>query len=342
MLYWGMSMPTILIDARSIADTKGGGVSRAASYWLSDITSRQAARYVCVTTGRRPSAKVQNFCTKHNFEYHHFKIPNKLWTLLTLFNLTSLQRYGLKKLGEIDAILLPNIGFTGPLTVPYYLLLHDCSFAIEPRWFKWKMRLWHRLLPVNKLIKKAERLYCVSEQTQKDARRLYNLKPEILFLASPMKHSLNESNPKKPAWLPATTERFVLLLGGSDPRKNIYTALKAVSLYNIHQPDRSLIPVVLGDKPHNLFGDCPLPSVIAPHHITDDELIYLYKHAQALLYPSWYEGYGLPLQEIQFYNKPCIASTAGALPETAPPGTIFCHPAKPHEWLMALNLLGTE
>lgn len=332
-------MPTILIDARSMADTKGGGVSRAASYWLTDVTGRQTARYVCVTTGRRPSAKVQNFCAEHNFEYHHFKIPNKLWTLLTLFNLTSLQRYGLKKFGEIDTILLPNIGFTGPLTAPYHLLLHDCSFAIEPRWFKWKMRLWHRLLPVKNLIKKAERVHCVSEQTKNDARRLYDLNPEKLSLIPPMNQGLNDSPEKKPAWLPATTERFVLLMGGADPRKNIHTALKAVSLYNIHQPDRPLIPVVLGGEPHNPFGDYPLPSVIAPHHIADSELIYLYKHAQALLYPSWYEGYGLPLQEIQSYNKLCVASTAGALPETAPPGTIFCHPAKPHEWLNALKMI---
>ncbi len=337
-----MCMPTILIDARSIADPQGRGVGRAAEYWLKDMTRAQNADYICLTTGWHPSSKVQNFCSKNNFEYHHLKIPNKVWTLLTMLHLTSLQKYGLKKFKTLDLILLPNIGFTGSLTIPYYLLLHDCSFVIEPRWFKWKMRLWHRLIPVNNLIQKAKRVYCVSEQTQKDASRLYNLAPEKLFLASPMSHCINECLEKKPAWLPLTAERFVLLMGGSDPRKNIFTALKAVSLYNIQQPNKSLVPIVLGGKPHAAFGSCSLPSVVAPHHITDSELIYLYKHAKALLYPSWYEGYGLPLQEIQPYNKLCIASTAGALPETAPPGTIFCHPAKPHEWLEALNQLAAE
>lgn len=336
-----MSMPTILIDARSMADPKGGGVSRAATYWLNDITDRRENRYICVTTGLHPSEKIKKFCADNNFEYHHIRLPNKLWTLLTLVNLTSLQKYGLKKFGTIDLILLPNIGFAGRLTVPYYLLLHDCSFAIEPRWFRWKMRLWHKLLPINSLIQRAERLYCVSEQTQKDASRLYNQKSEKFCLTSPMHQPIKIKNDqeKKPAWMPATAERFILLMGGSDPRKNIHTALKAISIYNINHPNKLLVPVVLGGKPHCTLAECSIPSVVAPHHITDDELIYLYKHAQALLYPSWYEGYGLPLHEIQQFNKVCLASTAGALPETAPPGTIFCHPAKPHEWLMALNLL---
>lgn len=335
-------MPTILIDARPMADAKGGGVSRATAYWLKDVTGQQGARYICVTTGRRPSVKVKKFCDEYNFEYHHINIPNKIWTLLTLLNLTSLQKSGSKKFGEINTILLPNIGFTGSLDAPYHLLLHDCSFAIEPRWFKWKMRLWHRLLPINKLIKKAQRVYCVSEQTRKDARRLYDLKPEIFFSTPPMKHALTEFPEKKPDWLPMTAKRFVLLLGGSDSRKNIHTALVALSIYNINQPNRLLVPIILGGAPRNPLGGRSLPGVIAPHHITDGELIYLYKHTQALLYPSWYEGYGLPLQEIQQFNKICIASTTGALPETAPPGTIFCHPAKPHEWLMALNLLPVE
>ena len=77
------------------------------------------------------------------------------------------------------------------------------------------------------------------------------------------------------------------------------------------------------------------------HHIqrpSDSELAALYSNASAFLYPSWYEGYGLPLHEAAAFGTPRIASTAGALPETAPPGTLFADPAKPHHWAEALKM----
>jgi glycosyltransferase involved in cell wall biosynthesis len=63
----------------------------------------------------------------------------------------------------------------------------------------------------------------------------------------------------------------------------------------------------------------------------------LMKNASALLYPSWYEGYGLPLHEAAAHGTPIIASTSGALPETAPPGTHFVPPFKPHLWTQAMQ-----
>jgi glycosyltransferase involved in cell wall biosynthesis len=65
------------------------------------------------------------------------------------------------------------------------------------------------------------------------------------------------------------------------------------------------------------------------------------KHASVFLYPSWYEGFGLPLHEAARFGTPCIASTAGALPETAPEGTHFAPPGKPHLWKKALEMVLT-
>jgi glycosyltransferase involved in cell wall biosynthesis len=69
------------------------------------------------------------------------------------------------------------------------------------------------------------------------------------------------------------------------------------------------------------------------------QLQTLYAQASCVAYPSWYEGFGIPLHEASVYGTPCISSTAGALPETAPPGTLFAPPQKPHLWVEALELV---
>ena len=356
-------MPRILIDARAIADPNAGGVGRVARLWILEIVTGEldVTRYplsvirtestaptdhgspitdhefLCITTGLSPSATVKEFCDKLGVRYLHLRIPNKIWTLGCWLKIFALDRAAEKKVGPIDRVFLPNLGFTGKLTRPYELLLHDVSFAIEPRWFTWRMRLWHRLLPIRKLITNAEKLHCVSQRTSDDTVRLYGVRDDKCEVFK-FDAALPAASPIRPSWLPQSALRYVLLMGGADPRKNVETALCAITEFNFKHPDQSLVPIVLGGHGK---GNCPKggPCVRPPAKVTDAELHFLYANALAFLYPSWYEGYGLPLHEAKSHQTPCVASTAGALPETTPQGTIFCHPAKPHEWLAALELI---
>jgi len=355
-------MARILIDARSLADATGGGIPRVARIWIKQQTTEtndvkritnnddplgqktwDAGRatpdeFACVTTGMKPSAIVKDFCEQNNLKYLHLRIPNKLWTLGCLLGIASLTRSAERRIGKIDKVLLPNLGFTGKLYRPYDLLLHDLSFLLEPRWFSWKRRLWHKLMPVKRLIRQADHLDCVSERTRRDAIRLCGADANRTsrFVFDP---TLPETEAQRPAWLSPNVNRFILMLGGSDARKNTGTALAAISAYNFTNPEKYLVPVVLGAKKCPTHGQTSLPCIVNKNTVTDNELAYLYKHAAALLYPSWYEGFGLPLHEARAFGTPCVASTAGALPETAPPDTLFCNPAKPHEWLAAIELI---
>jgi glycosyltransferase involved in cell wall biosynthesis len=102
----------------------------------------------------------------------------------------------------------------------------------------------------------------------------------------------------------------------------------------------------------NTLSDLPTPPPPTPYDfttsrlhdyierlpsVTDEQLSDLYRTASAVLYPSWYEGFGLPLHEAARYGTPCLASIMGSLPETAPTGTVFAPPAKPHLWAAMLR-----
>ncbi|MBD3281751.1 glycosyltransferase [Candidatus Uhrbacteria bacterium] len=335
-------MPRILIDARAIADCTSGGINRVAKLWILDQVQKYSASDChLLTTGIKPSPAVRNFCDKHNFNYLHIKIPNKLWTLFCHLNISSIILTAEKKLkGPVDLLLLPNIAYTGALFRPYHILVHDLSFIIDPNWFNFKRHLWHKFIQARRRIQNADQIHCVSTQTKSDCIKLLAI-PESncqVFHFDPQLSVINYPLSARPAWLPNSAIRFVLLLGGSDPRKNIKTALKAITQYNLHHPQHYLTPVVLGGRVAFRSDEVNIAHIQAPGFISDAELIWLYQNASALLYPSWYEGFGLPLHEAHQFNTTIIASTAGALSETAPKSTILCHPAKINEWLEALRI----
>ncbi|MFA6430023.1 MAG: glycosyltransferase, partial [Patescibacteria group bacterium] len=95
------------------------------------------------------------------------------------------------------------------------------------------------------------------------------------------------------------------------------------------------VRLVLVGKPN--IPSSALKDVTVLDRPNDRALAALYKNAAAFLYPSWYEGFGLPLHEAAQFHTPCLASTASALPETAPKGTQFAPPAKPHLWAAAIK-----
>ena len=331
-------MQRILIDARSLADSSCGGVGIVARQWILQKTVDKNNQYVCFTSGINPSNTVKSFCDQNDFQYHHIKLPNKILTLQSLFNISLLKKIT-KKIGNFDSLLLPNIAYLGKINLPYQILAHDLSFLIEPKWYPLKQRIWHRLLPIPQLYKQAQSIDCVSHQTLSDLNRLLNISTEKCRIFTPQTQNHFPADPKIPDWFPKTAVRFAIIFGGSNPRKNAVTAVRAISRYNLQNPANYITPIVLGGKIKQLKN----PTYVqAPNFITKDQLTWLYQNAKALLYPSWYEGFGLPLHEAHQFNLPSIASTTGALTETAPANTIFCHPAKIHEWLKALNTLDQQ
>jgi glycosyltransferase involved in cell wall biosynthesis len=345
-------MPHILIDARAIADTKCGGINRVAKLWILDQTKNfNSSHCTCITTGLKPSADVKRFCAENSFNYLHLKIPNKLWTLFCHLNISSLILSAEHKLkAPINLLLLPNISYTGALYQPYYILVHDLSFLIEPKWFNLRRRLWHKFVDAKRRIKNADQIHCVSHQTKSDVVKLlevnenqckiFTFDPKLSAISYVSREASAKWDPlsARPTWLPATATRIALMLGGSDPRKNIKVALKAIAVYNTKKPQIYLTPVTLGGKVKFNFGEHNISYIEAPGFVSDSELIWLYQNSSVLLYPSWYEGFGLPLHEAHQFNLPIIASTGGALSETAPEGTILCNPAKVNEWVGGLQI----
>jgi len=290
----------ILFDGRPLADPQSGGVRRVTLGLLTALREQGANITVATTGATRPEISDQ-----------HLKLPNKLLSIALWLRLTSFDRLVSH---TSDVLFLPNICWLGTPRLPYALVVHDLSFLIEPRWFSWKSRLWHKLVDAKRQIQNAKWLFAVSECTKRDLMRLLDIPADRIIVIPMGLDSVFHS----PLSTSSTQKKFLLALGANDPRKN-------AALSRTVAKETGLELKLVGDQ--------------SLGRINDAELDRLYSEATAFLYPSWYEGFGLPLHEAARHGTPCVTSTAGALPETAPEGTIFASPSKPQHWIEAVNTI---
>jgi len=351
----------IIVDARPMAEPISGGVGRVAFELVDAFAAANPdAEIVCATTGSAPTHLPRRLLGKPNVKHVHLKIPNKLWSLASMLGLVSLYASVQRRCGPADAFFMPNLGFVGrlPDNTISVLLLHDLSFLIEPRWFTLKQRLWHRAVKAKRLIRGATRLLAVSGTTRRDATRLLGI-PADRIEAIPLGPTLATDAPGKDGGRSDgdAPGRYILALGSNDPRKNAATAVAAVRELRKENGFEDIGLVLVGNNRNVALDGAQAPDkglslppsdavaqddgfswLRSASHPTDAELAALFAGASAFLYPSWYEGFGLPLHEAAACGTPRVASTSGALPETAPPGTLFANPAKPHHWTQALSL----
>ena len=124
---------------------------------------------------------------------------------------------------------------------------------------------------------------------------------------------------------------FVLFVGGADPRKNHRTFLQAVGQQEKHLGGRTVI--LVGDPVHR-FGSyyetaraCGLESkIVCPGRVPIADLKLLYTYADLFVFPSFYEGFGMPVLEAMACGTPTITSATSALPEIAGDAALFVDP----------------
>lgn len=139
----------------------------------------------------------------------------------------------------------------------------------------------------------------------------------------------------------ALPDRFLLFVGSLEPRKNLPLLMEAV------RTAKSTLPLVIagwegwGSKEwlQHVRGSSLAARVFLTGYTNDEKLACLYSAAAALVYPSLYEGFGLPVLEAMACGCPVICSNTSSLPEVAGDAAILIDPASKEELARAINLL---
>lgn len=147
-----------------------------------------------------------------------------------------------------------------------------------------------------------------------------------------------------PVDLPARP--YVLMVGTVEPRKNHVTALRALAGHVARHPRSELLLVVAGsagwrsEPVARLIRELKLGDrVVFPGGVGSGALKWLYQHARALLFPSLYEGFGLPILEAMYLECPIVAARIPSVAEIIGPEGTLLEPADVVGWTDALDQL---
>jgi glycosyltransferase involved in cell wall biosynthesis len=208
-----------------------------------------------------------------------------------------------------------------------------------------KIRLYEAYLKF--ALKRVDRVFTISEHTRSDLVRLTGFPESRTHVVYPapapgMKASEDESE------IRAVRERFklegeyLLYVGGYDYRKNLETLLFAYA--RAREKDLPYPLVLAGgmDSPYGqriqqMVEEAGPRSGLRPiGHVSDADLPALYSGARLVLYPSFYEGFGLPVLDAMAFGAPVITSNAASLPEAAGDAAVLLDPEDKAAWRDAL------
>jgi alpha-1,3-rhamnosyl/mannosyltransferase len=198
--------------------------------------------------------------------------------------------------------------------------LHDVAVRRHPD----RYRRWHRHSSGSKLrrLRQADRVICVSAFTASEAMQLLDLPAEKLtvihegcrWVDDPPEEQPHPNTPREP---------YFLFVGSLEPGKNLRLLRQAYILAESRAV--SLPPLlVVGVRWEGLTPEGPAPANW--HYcgyIPDDQLVFLLRRARALLYPTRYEGFGLPLLEAMAAGCPVLCGPVASLPEVGGDAALY-------------------
>jgi glycosyltransferase involved in cell wall biosynthesis len=240
---------------------------------------------------------------------------------------------------------------------PLVVTLHDLIPAVFPKENMpdtgVRRAYWARL----ELARHADRVLNVSQATARDATRLLGLRPERMAVTGggvsddfrPPASPDAARTALRQHW-PSLESEFVLFTGGMDYRKNTSGLLEAYAGLPQDLRERFAL-VVVGrlavDDPHGSFRDQAEALSISDRlvltgHVPDDELILLYQASSLFVFPSLYEGFGLPVVEALACGAPAIVGRNSSLVELVDEEEALFDSSDPASIRAALSLALTD
>jgi glycosyltransferase involved in cell wall biosynthesis len=219
--------------------------------------------------------------------------------------------------------LMHEPAFVGPLAsrCPFVVTIHDLSFLLYPQGFRTLNRLYLKVL-TRLSVSRARRIIAVSNSTKQDLVRLYGISPALV---DTVHNGVDPSFRPLPAADVAAfklsrklPEHLILFVGTLEPRKNVVHLVRSYA--RLPEPRPPLLFVGgkgwLYDEVFTCVEGLDLADQVRfVGYVPPQDLPWWYNAADLFVYPSLYEGFGLPLLEAMACGTPVIASTASSLPE---------------------------
>jgi len=282
-----------------------------------------------------------------NERFHFIKIKSRIFRIFPLRMIME-QAYlpFLVLKHKID--LVHSLHYSFPLLTfgaKKVVTVHDLTFFLFPDLHVFVKRYYFRWFTLL-ASKMSDRIICVSESTRNDLFRFTHANPEktqTIHLGIDKEipeFNLSEKEIVFARYQIEDSKRIILFIGTLEPRKNISNLIKAFGLFKKKIEGFQL--VIVGGKGwyyHDLFElakQTGTEDLLFTGYVSEREKQILLSAAEIFVYPSVYEGFGIPVLEAILYKVPTITSNLSSLPEVAGDAALLIDPASVEELLSAM------
>ncbi len=211
--------------------------------------------------------------------------------------------------------VLLNLCSTAPVFRTGIVTIHDISPVINKSFFNWKFRLWYKTVYWI-ITKSSKKIITVSKFSKSEIIKYYNVKSEkVEVVYNGWQHLKKvKSNEEILEKLNLNTKSFYLGVSSLNPNKNFDYIIRLAKKC----PEKKF--VVVGKMNSSVFGEVNLEkedlnNLIFTGYLTDEELKALYENAKLFIFPSFYEGFGIPPLEALASGTDVLISNTSCLPE---------------------------
>jgi len=295
-------------------------------------------QYLVYTAKVKSARQIDNFFAKENVELKLPKSGSFLWRSLNI----------LKDLVKDDVQIFHGLSHEIPFAIEHtriksVVTIHDLIFHRFPKYYKFidrKLYEWKS----KSACKRADRIIAISEKTKADIIEFYGINPdniEVIYQSCDdiFKSTLDETTLKRINSIYKLPDKFILNVGTIEERKNLKLIIQALK-----HVDAEYKLVVIGKKTgyfktvEKEIEKLGLKKrVIFLQNIPFADLPGIYQLAKVFVYPSLYEGFGIPIIEALYSGIPTIAATGSCLEEAGGPDSMYINPTDVTELAYCIN-----
>ncbi|MEQ1731544.1 MAG: glycosyltransferase family 1 protein, partial [Vicinamibacterales bacterium] len=246
--------------------------------------------------------------------------------------------------GRVDLLHAP--AYTAPFwsPAPVVLTIHDVSYARKPEWFPYRRDALRRAFYRHSALR-ATRIITDSQFSADEIHAAYGIARRALRVVPLGVDASFELQPAQEVPLPSgVSAPFLLHVGDLHERRNLPMAVTAVLAARQRAPELAALSLVLagvdrgvGPGLQALASEAgAADAVVLLGRVDERSLRALYQQAIGLLYPSFYEGFGLPVLEAMACGTPVIGAKAASIPEVLGSAGILVEPRSLPDWIEAI------
>ena len=266
--------------------------------------------------------RIKSTCTDNKIEFKLYKTTQKKLNLWNSLRFPPIELMGFKA----DLLHCPDYLIPPTLNKIIILTIHDLAFIRFPQFnFDWFIKKYTKEVKRNARLAKI--IIADSKSTKDDIIKFFKIDPakvKVVYLASDsqFKKLANQEKDKKVLKKYGIDKKYILSAGTIEPRKNYPTLIKAFNYIKHSNNDFNYRLVIVGRtgwKSEATYRERELSpykdDILFIGRISDKELVQIYNQAEIFVYPSHFEGFGLPPMEAMSCRLPVIASDSSSLKE---------------------------